>query len=60
MLCLVLQPIIGEAQKTGNEKQHIRFHSINQVGILAGSSDAAMQLQTVNGVQYKTCFAGYN
>jgi len=58
MLCLVLQPIIGEAQKTGNEKKHIRFHSINQVGILAGSSDAAIQLQTVNGVQYKTCFAG--
>ena len=57
-LCMVLQPIIGAAQKTGNEKQHIRFHSINQVGVLVGSSDVALQLQTVNGVQYKTCFAG--
>ena len=57
MLCTVLQPTVGLAQKTGNEKR-IRFHSINQVGVLAGSSDAALQLQTINGIKNKTWFTG--
>ncbi|MGN6163845.1 MAG: hypothetical protein ACTHOF_04820 [Flavisolibacter sp.] len=40
------------------EKPELKFSSINQVGFLKGSSDQALQLQTVNGVVYKTWFAG--
>jgi hypothetical protein len=47
----------GLAQKTGSEK-HIRFQSINQVGILGGNSEANPQLQTINGINSKTWFAG--
>ena len=35
-----------------------RFHSINSVGLLEGEAGSAFQLHTVNGVQYKTWFAG--
>ncbi len=55
---MLFQPTNVSAQIAENKKHYIQFHSISQVGILAGSSDAALQLQTVNGVQYKTCFAG--
>lgn len=34
------------------------FSSINQVGVLNGSKGAYFQLQTINGVRYKTWFAG--
>jgi len=57
LLCIVSQSTISLAQKPGNEK-HIRYHSINQVGVLAGSSEAALQLQTINGIKCKTWFAG--
>ncbi len=40
------------------EKEKIKFSSINQAGFLKGSSDQTYQLQTINGVKYKTWFAG--
>jgi hypothetical protein len=40
------------------EKEKIKFSSINQAGILKGSSDQTYQLQTINGIKYKTWFAG--
>ncbi len=40
------------------EKEKIKFSSINQFGILKGSSDQTYQLQTINGVKYKTWFGG--
>lgn len=40
------------------EKEKVKFSSINQFGMLKGSSDQTYQLQTVNGVKYKTWFAG--
>jgi hypothetical protein len=43
-----------QAQK----KSELKFSSINQLGFLKGSSDQALQIQTVNGVAYKTWFAG--
>ncbi|HVE61154.1 MAG TPA: hypothetical protein VNA26_05005 [Chitinophagaceae bacterium] len=55
--CMVWSSATALAQKPVNKKQ-IRFHSINQVGILAGSSDASLQLQTINGIKKKTWFAG--
>ena len=35
-----------------------QFHSINQVGLLYGENGSAFQVQTINGVQYKSWFAG--
>jgi hypothetical protein len=40
------------------QKPKVHFTSINQFGFLAGSSDQAFQMQTVNGLNYKTWFAG--
>ncbi len=54
---IVLQSTKASAQKPGNEKG-VRFHSINQVGILAGSSDANLQLQSLNGIKHKIGFVG--
>jgi hypothetical protein len=42
------------AQKVGRFK----YHSINNVGVVEGGSDANLQLQTINGIQYKTFFGG--
>ncbi len=56
-LCLIMQSGLGFAQKPGNKKS-IRFHSINKVGVLAGSSEANLQLQTINGIKSKTWFTG--
>jgi hypothetical protein len=44
----------GSAQK----KSGIKFSSINQFGVLKGSSDQELQLQTINGIKHKTWFAG--
>ncbi len=35
-----------------------QFHSINNVGLLEGQAGSAFQLQTINGVQYKSWFGG--
>ena len=35
-----------------------QFHSINNVGLLEGETGSAFQLQTINGAQYKSWFAG--
>jgi hypothetical protein len=35
-----------------------KFHSINNIGLLEGQTGSAFQLQTINGVQYKSWFAG--
>jgi hypothetical protein len=53
LLCLVmgLQPVIHAQSK-------VQFENHNQVGLLAGSSLPALQLQTVNGVKYKAFFLG--
>ena len=34
------------------------FTSINQAGILSGSSEDKLQLQTINGISYRSMFAG--
>ena len=34
------------------------FSTINQIGVLRGSKSAYFQIQTINGIRYKTWFAG--
>ena len=35
-----------------------QFHSINNVGLLEGQTGSAFQLQSINGMQYQSWFAG--
>lgn len=39
-------------------KPHIQFGSQNYIGMLEGGAGTSFQLQTINGVRYKTWFAG--
>ena len=48
---------IGLTQEINADHKWI-FHSINQVGLLEGENASAFQIQTINGAQYKTWFAG--
>jgi hypothetical protein len=41
-----------------NGQKNIRFSSRNYAGLLEGESKSALQLQTINGIKYKTWFAG--
>ena len=52
--CLCFIILNGYSQKN----KTLRIHSINQLGLLNGQVGSAFQLQTVNGIQYKTWFAG--
>ena len=36
----------------------IKFHSTVQFGLLEGEAPSAFQIQTINGIQYKTWYAG--
>lgn len=54
IIVLLLLTMSANAQ----EKAGIKFSATNQLGILKGSSDQTFQLQTINGVRYKTWFAG--
>ena len=55
LLCVTV--IICAAQQE-KENGLIRFHSINQVGFLDGLPASSWQLQSVNGIQYKSWFGG--
>src|SRR5450432_2856838 len=35
-----------------------QFHSVNSVGLLEGQTGSSFQLQTINGAQYRSWFAG--
>ncbi|MBO9573271.1 MAG: hypothetical protein J7497_13850 [Chitinophagaceae bacterium] len=48
--------IIASANLPAQEK--LKFHSQNYVGLLSGSYGNSLQLQTINGLQWKTLFAG--
>jgi hypothetical protein len=42
----------------GQQTGKCNYHSINNVAVLKGGSDASLQLQTISGVQYKNFFGG--
>ena len=43
---------------TAQQHSGIKFHSLNQLGLLQGESKSAFHLQSINGLQYKDWFAG--
>ncbi len=48
---------ICNAQSTQTKKK-FTFQSLNQIGVVTGSADEALQLQTINGVKYGSYFFG--
>lgn len=52
IVCLTLV-LLAQAQK-----KRIQFQSMVQVGLLEGEVGSALQLQTINGIKYKTLSAG--
>ncbi|MGN6400639.1 MAG: hypothetical protein ACTHMD_09305 [Flavisolibacter sp.] len=57
-ICSFIVLLFFALSMQAQKKSEFKFSSINQVGFLKGSSDQAMQIQTVNGVSFKTWFAG--
>jgi hypothetical protein len=55
VMLLVSYPVLAQQKNT---KQKFSFGSQNYAGILEGESGTSLQLQTINGVKYKTWFAG--
>lgn len=54
---LTVTVAITSAQKINSAGQW-QFHSINNLGLLEGETGSAFQLQTINGAQYRSWFAG--
>ena len=54
----LLFSLLATAQKDSTKKLNVKFTSINSIGLLEGEAGSAFHLQTINGVQYKTIFAG--
>src|SRR5262245_10910836 len=55
-LFLVIAIIIMST--TALAQRHTTFSSQNYVGLLEGEQGSKFQLQTINGIKYKTWFAG--
>ena len=54
---LVLSAAICSAQQKSPSCPW-QFHSINNIGLLEGQTGSSFQLQTINGAQYRSWFAG--
>ncbi|HTB25881.1 MAG TPA: hypothetical protein VK711_10935 [Puia sp.] len=56
-IMLTMNVGIASAQQI-NSSGPWQFHSMNNVGLLEGETGSAFQIQTINGVKYKSWFAG--
>ncbi len=54
LLLFILSGIIHAQQK----KSAARFSSINSIGLLSGQSQTTFTMQSINGIKYKSWFAG--
>src|SRR5579862_3368717 len=61
-LSLLVFMLIGMIKMSSAQQKSLpakwQFNSINSVGLLEGETGSAFQLQTINGAQYKSWFAG--
>jgi len=57
--CFVGDKLNAQENKTAvMTEKNLQFHSINQAGLLEGESGSAFQLQTINGLAYRSWFVG--
>ena len=57
-LCSVANAQTDSTAKPAKRSCSCSFSSINQVGVLRGEPGSYFQFQTINGIRYKTWFAG--
>jgi hypothetical protein len=59
LLCVSI-PFMMHAQQTAKKASNCgcSFSSINQVGLTEGSAGSSFQIQTINGMRFRTWFAG--
>ncbi|MGV3656982.1 MAG: hypothetical protein ACO1NX_03475 [Chitinophagaceae bacterium] len=58
-ICLLVWSLSANAQQeVQKEKETFSFSSINSIGAIFGDAERELALQTVNGVSYKSWFAG--
>ena len=55
---LLVLSVCALSQPVWSQHKSIRFSSLLQFGVVKGASDETFQLQAINGVQYKSWFAG--
>jgi hypothetical protein len=55
---LLIGFIAGETTAQEKKDEHLSLYSIFQEGIVTGESGTVLQLQLINGIRYKTFFAG--
>ena len=58
IIAFVLCSYASLMAQTAVQKTRPAFHSINAVGLLQGQAGGAVQVQTINGVEYKGWFGG--
>ena len=58
IIIVLVRLAAGGAFAQKEREEHLSFHSIFQEGIVTGESETALQIQFVNGIRYKTFFAG--
>jgi hypothetical protein len=58
LLPILLFTFYSLAAQKKSDKPRLQFSSQNYAGILEGGSGTSFQLQTINGLRYKTWFAG--
>jgi len=54
----VLLVLLCSGSGIAQTKNKFKFTSINEIGILTGESSAEFQMQTINGISYKSFIAG--
>jgi len=57
-LCLVAAAQTDSTNRPAKKSCSCSFSSINQLGLLRGEGGTFFQFQTINGIRYKTWFAG--
>ena len=56
IFAVCLSVMVSAQQKTATGGW--QFHSINNIGLLEGQTGSAFQLQSINGMQYRSWYAG--
>ena len=58
LLFICYTGIMGQTGAGNKKKCSCSFATINQLGVMEGSASSSFLLQSVNGIRYKTWFAG--
>lgn len=57
-ICIAALLFFLQLYASAQQAAKLKFTSISQAGVLSGAFENALQVQTINGVRYKTFFTG--